>query len=108
MKTIGRFVVHLSVAFLGSLVGGFLLVGLLHPSGTKNFWFDAPYGPPLWGTALVLGFSLNLVMNDRSAQWVWPAGVLWLTLWCISTVAGYSPQWCGGCSLSQWLWYRYF
>jgi hypothetical protein len=108
LKAIIKFAVHASAAMLGSLLSGFLLVQLLHPSGTKNLWFDAPYGPPLWGSALVLGFCLNLAMNDKSAQWVWPVGILWLALWCASTVAGYNPQWCSGCSLSQWLWYRYF
>src|SRR5438034_5409195 len=104
METIARFAIHVAAATLGSVVVGFIVTTLLHPSGASNFWFDVPYGPPLWGTALVLGACLNSVMTDQSAKWAWTVGLLWLGFWCSLSVADYSPQLCHGCTLRQWIW----
>jgi hypothetical protein len=106
--TVGRFIVHAAAATVGSFIAGFVVTEILHPSGIANFWFDTPYGPSFWGTALVFGFCLNLAMDDRSAKWAWAVGLLWLALWCGVTVAEYGPQWTHGRSLGQELWSEYF
>ena len=103
-----RFSVHAVAAIVGSFIAGFVVTEMIHPSGTANFWFDTPYGPSFWGTALVFGFCLNLAMNDNSAKWVWTVGLLWMAIWCGVTLTEYSPQWTHGRSLGQELWSEYF
>jgi hypothetical protein len=105
---VGRFIVHAAAAMVGSFIAGFVVTEILHPSGTANFWFDTPYGPSFWGTALVLGFCLNLRMNDKTSRWAWVAGALWLGFWCAMTIMEYSPQSAKGRSLRQELWIQYF
>jgi hypothetical protein len=105
---IARFLTHGAAATIGSLIAGMIVLELVHPSGTANFWFDAPYGPPLWITALLLGSGLNLAMNDKSARFAWVVGTGWLALWAGWLALDFNPKFCHGCSLLGWFWSELF
>jgi hypothetical protein len=108
MKAVGKFIVHLGAAFIGSMVLGFIFSQSLYPSGTIDPWFDPPYSAFWWGSAFVLGVCTNALLKDRSAQWVWPIGVSWLIFWIVISAAGYSPRSSYGYSPGQYIWHEYF
>jgi len=111
------YVGHLVAAMVASVIIGGVLAALVQhligDVGPKNWTLhkvatDAPYSPLLWGSALLLGLVVNRRTRNRSACWIWVAGLCWLGLWIWDAVSIYDPRWCQGCSLSQNVWRNFF
>jgi hypothetical protein len=107
MRALAKFLVHVGAAMPGAVILGVMLCGL-ESSGGKNPWFDVPYSPFLWGTALVLGFALTRLLGDKTGLWVWMVGISWFVLFTVSELRFYSPQLCDGCTRAQYFWDTYF
>lgn len=107
MKQLARFAAHCVLATMGSTVFGMVLADLV-AGVARNPWFDVPYSPFLWGSALLLGFVLTRLLKDESSRWVWMVGIFWFVVVAESERRFYSPGSCDGCTPSQYLWYSYF
>ena len=107
MKQLAKFAVHCVLAMIGSTFFGIMLAGSVAGSSAKNPWFDVPYSPFLWGSALLLGFVLTRLLKDESSRWVWMVGISWFVIVAESERRFYSPGSCDGCTPSQYLWYSY-
>jgi len=110
VRNLRIFAIHVLVWAVGTVLCSLLLIFVFSsvlPKG-ENVLFDFPYSPLFWGPLLVIGFLVNNIMRHNSGQWVWVIGVLWLASSIASTLRGYDPRWCLGCSASQYVWHSYF
>ena len=117
MRKIAVFVLHALIAMLASVALGGVLSGIvslmLSPVGPRHWVLfrlttDGPYSPFFWGTGVLLGFFVNRRMRNASAQWVWVAGICWLSVWIWDAVRTYDPRWCQDCSVLQNVWRKLF
>ena len=93
-------IIHVPLALVVSPVVGIVLSSVagfvLAPFARLLFaqpspWFDAPYGPLIWGTGLLMGLLENRKLQSRSACWVGPACLMLMLLlmaWDVSGTKG--------------------
>ena len=108
LPKVARVALHLGAALLLTMILGFIFSTVLHPSGTVNPWFDPPYSPVWWGTAVALGAVMNRLVRDNSALWIWLGGAAWLSLWVLDSRTGYDARWSYGYSRNEYIWHVYF
>jgi len=82
------FVVALSaVIFFNNSQG---INSVLNAGGAAN--------PLLWGPGLILGLLVNLFVPNRTACWVWMAGIVWIACGVFASLSIYHARFAGICS----------
>jgi hypothetical protein len=68
----------------------------MRPVGRHYFaillFFDIPYSPAFWGSALMVGFVLNRKLRDSMAYWLGPVEVLLFAILILASIPGYEAS----------------
>lgn len=75
-------------------------VALFNNSRAIQTAFDAggALNPFLWGPGLIMGLLVNRFVLNRSACWVWLAGIVWLAVGIFAALSFYHARFEGICS----------
>lgn len=116
LRFAGTFMIHLVISMVGTMLVGFMLLAGVRAcepaiggnSPVTRLLFDVPYSPFFWGIALLMGFFMNRWLRQRSAHWVWVAGLTSLSIFVWDVVRHHDPRWCEGCSIGEGVWRNFF